>query len=105
MTKENIEEMLNNIGIEYRYHHFETEEAIEPPFMVWLIPGYDNFPADGMTYYSAAALNIELYTDFKDFGLESEIENVLNRYEIFWDKKETYIESENMYEVLYEMEV
>lgn len=105
MTKGKIEEMLNGIGIEYRYHHFETDEAINPPFICWIVPGTNNFSADGEVYLNATELNIELYTDQKNFELESMVEEQLNKNGIFWNKSETYIESEKMYEVLYEMEV
>jgi hypothetical protein len=105
MTREQIEHMLDGTEIEYRYHHFETEEAVNPPFICWLIPGTENFSADGIVYLNINELNIELYTDQKDFDLERRVEKQLDDNGIFWDKSEVYIESENMYEVLYEMEV
>ncbi|NLK76248.1 MAG: hypothetical protein GX284_00705 [Clostridiales bacterium] len=105
MKKEQIEEMLEKMGIEYRYHHFEESEAVNPPFICWLIPGSDNFAADGKTFFKVDKLDIELYTDSKDTELEQKVEQVLEDYGIYWEKTETYIESENMYEVLYEMEV
>lgn len=104
MTKKQIEEMLNNTGIEYRYHHFEADEAINPPFICWLITGTDNFLADGKVYLIINELNIELYTDEKDFELEKNVEKQFDEHKILWNKTETYIESENMYKVLYEME-
>ena len=50
-------------------------------------------------------LNIELYTDEKDPELEDGVEAVLNAHEIFWNKSEVWIESEKLYEVLYQMTV
>ena len=50
-------------------------------------------------------LNIELYTDKKDVELEETVEAVLDRHGIFYVKSEVWIESENLYEVLYQMEV
>ena len=50
-------------------------------------------------------INIELYTDQKTEELEEKIEAALQKRGIGWSKAETYIEEENMYEVLYEMEV
>ena len=46
-----------------------------------------------------------MYTDRKAPTLEEEIEAVLTQHEIFFTKTETYIESEKLYEVLYEVEV
>lgn len=103
MTKEQIEEILNQIGLEYRYHHFEEDEAVPPPFICWLIPDSNNFAADGKVYFQSDRVYIELYTDLKDFELEKKVETVLDQKEIFWEKSEEYIESEKMYEVLYEL--
>lgn len=105
MSKEQIEEILNEVGLPYRYHHFEVEEAVEPPFICWIIPDSQNFAADGKVYFNSNNVNIELYTDFKDFELEENIENILEQKEIFWEKTELYIESEKMYEVLYELNI
>ena len=36
MTRERIEAILDVLEIEYRYHHFEECEAVNPPFMLQL---------------------------------------------------------------------
>lgn len=105
MTRDLIEEILEEVGLPYRYHHFETDEAVEPPFICWIVPGSQNFAADGKVYFKTDNVNIELYTDFKNQELEEMIENVLEQKEIFWEKTEVYIESEKMYEVVYELSV
>ena len=56
-------------------------------------------------YFKVNRLNIELYTDKKDVELEETVEAVLDRHGIFYGKGEVWIESENLYEVLYQMEV
>ena len=45
----------------------------------------------------------ELYTDKKSPKLEKRIEKVFTDHEVFYQKSETWIESERMYEVLYEL--
>ena len=50
-------------------------------------------------------LDIELYTDRKSPDTEQIIEDVLTEYQIFYKKSEIWIESERLYEVLYEVEV
>lgn len=105
MTKLEIEQLLDKTGIEYRYHHFEVAEAIDPPFMVWYLPGSDNFAADGRVYFRIDKMNLELYTDQKDFKLEKRVEQVLLEAGLYWDKTESFLDEEQMYEVLYEMEV
>ena len=43
--------------------------------------------------------------DVKNPELENQIEEVLKRHKIYYTKSEVWIESEKLYEVLYEMEV
>lgn len=105
IEKEKIEQILKETRIPFRYHHFETDEAVNPPFICWLSPGSDNFSADGKVYHRADEVDIELYTDERDFELEEKIEAILDKNELFWNKTELYIESENMFETLYELEV
>ena len=52
-------------------------------------------------------VHIELYTDRKDLTAEQRVEAVLDRHGIFYNRSETWIESEQLYEVLYyfDMEV
>ena len=80
-------------------------EAPAPPFHVFLYPKADNFAADGIAYFKINQLDIELYTDLKQPELEETIEAVLLKHGIFYAKSEVWIESEKLYEGLYEMEV
>ena len=67
---------------------------------------YENtFSADNLAYFSCKQLDIELYTDKKQPELEEQVESVLSQHEIYYTKTETFIDSEELYEVLYEMEV
>ena len=67
-------------------------------------PGSRNFGADGRVYYKINQVNVELYTDLKNPDLENRLETVLDRHGIFYDKTELWIESEKLYEVLYQFE-
>ena len=49
-------------------------------------------------------VHIELYTDLKDLAVEQQLEDVLDEHGIFYNKSETWIESEKLYEVLYTFE-
>ena len=48
---------------------------------------------------------MELYSNQKDFKSESQIESVLERNEIVYNKTEEYISSEKMFEQVYEFEL
>ena len=97
--------MLAEMNLPYAYDHFIEGESPDPPFLVFLYPGSNHFAADGKVYFKVNRLNIELYTDKKDVELEETVEAVLDRHGIFYGKSEVWIESENLYEVLYQMEV
>ena len=97
--------MLAEMNLPYAYDHFVEGESPDPPFLVFLYPGSNHFAADGKVYFKVNRLNIELYTDKKDVELEETVEVVLDRHGIFYGKSEVWIESENLYEVLYQMEV
>ena len=105
MTYEQVAEMAEETGLPVAYDHFAEGESPEPPFIVFLYPKANNFAADGKVYYKIKRLNIELYTDLKDVELEEKVEAVLDSHGIFYAKSEVWIESERLYEVLYEMEV
>ncbi len=105
MTHQEVLKMMDEMKLPYAYHHFVEGESPEPPFLVFLYPNSDNFAADGMVYFKVNRLNIELYTDLKDVELEETVEAVLDKHGIFYKKSEVWIESENLYEVLYQMEV
>ena len=103
----NILAMLRELKLPFAYDHFAEGEAPEPPFICYLVPGSNNFAADGRVYFKINEYHIELYTDEKSPALESSLESVLDNHGIFYNKSETWIESEKLYEVLYtfEMEV
>ena len=97
MTHQEVLEMMNEVKLPYAYHHFVEGESPDPPFLVFLYPGSDNFAADGKVYFKVNRLNIELYTDLKDVELEETVEAVLDEHGIFYEKSEVWIETENLY--------
>lgn len=99
--------LLGEMEIPFAYDHFAEGESPGPPFICYLLPGSNNFSADGRVYYKISEVHIELYTDLKDLSVENTVESVLDSHDIFYQKTEVWIESEKLYEVLYtfEMEV
>lgn len=105
MTHEEVVAMVAEIGVPYAYDHFAEGESPDPPFLCFLYPQENEFGADNVVYFTTNTLDIELYTDAKDPELENQIEEILTAHEIFYHKSEVWIESERLYEVLYEMDV
>lgn len=108
MNREQIEEMLKKVEVPFRYHHFTQKEMkeIPLPIIVWNVPGTDNFFADGQVYKKIRKLDIEIYADEKDWELEEKLEKVLDENGITWEQTASeWLQSESMWESLYEMEV
>ena len=105
MTYQEFCKIIKETGLPFAYHHFAEGESPEPPFLIFLSSGENNFSADNYMYFSFKKLNIELYTDRKSPETEKKVEEILKKYQIFYNKSEIWIESEKLYEILYEMEV
>lgn len=105
MTIEDFVGILDGTGIPFAYDHFAEGESPEPPFICYLLPGSDNFAADGQVYFRISEVRVELYTDRKDPETEAKVEAVLDAAGIFYNKSEIWIQSEKLYEVLYSMEI
>ena len=97
--------ILQEIQLPFAYDHFAEGESPEPPFICYLIPGSDNFAADGKVYHKVGQVHIELYTDSKDPAVEEKVTAVLDSHGIFYDQTETWIDSEKLYEVLFSFEI
>ena len=104
MKYDDIIEMLEETGIPFAYDHFAEGESPDPPFITFLLPGSNNFAADGRVYMKINEVHIELYTDEKNPETEALVEDVLDEHEIFYEKTEVWIESEKLYEILYSFE-
>ena len=105
MTYEEICEMVQEIGLPFAYHHFAEGESPSPPFLLFLSPGEHTFGAGDLMYISFKKLDIEIYTDEKSPETEERVEEILHQHNIYFTKTELWIESERLYEVLYETEV
>lgn len=93
--------LLKSTGLPVAYHHFTTPPT--PPYLAYLFAYSDNFGADNRVYSKASNYQVELYTVKKDLASEALLENALDAAEIYWEKSETYIESEKLYQVIYEI--
>ena len=93
--------IVQEIGYPNAYDHFAEGESPELPYILYLVPESNNFAADNYAYFKINEVHIELYTDRKDLAAEQKVEAVLDRHGIFYNRSETWIESEQLYEVLY----
>ena len=105
MTYDEVITMLEEAGLPLAYDHFAEGESPEPPFLVFLYPGTDNMFADDTVYQNNDTPTTEIYTDAKDPETEVQIENILIAHALPYEKSEVWIESEKMYEVLYQTQI
>ena len=105
MTYRDVKTMVQSIGLPFAYYQFTADTAVAPPFICFYFDESDDEPADNMNWAKIRTLYIELYTDAKDFELESTVETVLANNDQFFTRSETYLDSERMMMVSYEMQV
>lgn len=105
MTYEEITTMIDETGIPAAYYQFTQETAKPPPFICYFYPRHNDLYADNVNYAHIEELDIELYTDNKDFELEALVESILTAHELSFTTEESYLDSESMYMKTYRMEV
>ena len=104
MTLKEIADMVKTIAeaaqLPWVKHHFA--EPQEPPYLIYMITR-DDFYADDSNYQKIATVAIEYYFDEEDPETQQTIEENLPAAYTVSDPY--YLESEKMYEIIYEMEV
>ena len=94
-------ELLSTLNLPLSYHHFSKPQ--KPPFMVYFSPGAENFEADNKVYQKKNIFFVEVYSPVKDLKIEERIEKLFDENEIVYEKRETYISTESLYQVVYEI--
>lgn len=105
MTYKEVANVVKSFGLPFAYYSFPEGTAQAPPFVCYFYVDSNDVFADDTNYQAVRPLNIELYTDTKDFELESQIETILKANNLTYHKQEAYINSERMWQIAYEMEV
>ncbi len=105
MTYRQVATMINSIGIPYAYYQFPDGTGQACPFICFFFSDSNDLAADGTNYQKIRTLNIELYTDNKDFSLEETVETVLNSNGLVYDRSESYLDSERMFMVVYTTDI
>lgn len=105
MTYKEVATMINSIGIPYAYYQFPDGTAQACPFICFFFSDSNDLAAENTNYQKIRLLNIELYTDNKDFALEETVETVLNSNGLVYDRSESYLDSERMFMVVYTTDI
>lgn len=105
MTIEEINQMVESIGLPCTYYEFPEGTQQAPPYIAWFLASDNDMYADNENYADIEQLNIELYTSIRDFELEAQVEEVLRAKGFTWRKEPGEIPSEKMHQTAWEMEV
>jgi hypothetical protein len=106
MNLTELKTILEATGYPVAYYHFlesENNPLPTPPFIVYLVTNSDHFTADDSIYMPINDVQIELYTDYKDLDAEKRLEDVLNANDIPYATSEIFIDSEQMFQKIYEV--
>ena len=55
-------QILSEMALPFAYDHFAEGESPNPPFICYLLPGSDNFSADGRVYYKVSEVHTQQST-------------------------------------------
>lgn len=106
MTLAELVTILKSTGFPVVYSHFtatESNPAPDPPFITYLVSYSSNMAADNKVYKKIDNIQIELYTNKKDLQAEKKLEDLFYLNELFYQTTETFIESEKIYQKIYEV--
>ena len=105
MTPQQVNIMLETIGVPVAYYQFKEGTGQQPPFVCFFYGDNNDVIADNSNYVKVERLFVELYTDEKDFALESKVEKTLNDHDIVFVKSQDYIDTERMHVTVYESDI
>ena len=103
MTLEELKTRCKNAGFKYAYGQFK--KTTEPPHLVAIATGTNNFMADNKVYLKDLPIQLDYTYLVKDLEMQNKIEDeILN--DIAWNKSdETYLSDEDVWQVSYFFEI
>lgn len=105
MTINELNTVLDGIGIPFAYQAFPATEAPEMPFIVYMELGSDNFGADNIVWHSARRIEVDLLCKTRNLTLESQIETALNDTGIYWERELDHNDDEACFVTTYIFEI
>lgn len=109
MTLAQLYQLLLQTGKPVFYSHWSPSqqypECPSTPFICYWVPESPNFLADDQTYIKQDYVEIELYTDKKDLVAEADLEQILDDNNIPYTSTEIWIDTEQLFEKIYEVEL
>lgn len=101
MTLAELKTQLETTGYPVAYQTFR--DAPQMPFMTYYEAFTDNMSADNHVHKKVGVIRIELWTNTKDTVAEAKVEQALA--DLFWNNTQTYIEAEDCFRTIYEINI
>ena len=103
MSYEELLSILAPGGIPWAYHHWDAPPP--PPYGVYLDGPYDPFYADDRNYLNVRTIRLEVYSTARDPALDEKVEAALDGAGLTYEADFEWLESESLYESIFEIEV
>ncbi len=103
MTLAELFQKLKSIGYPVSYGFFAV--PVSPPYLIYQFAYNNDFMADSQNYLEISNFQVELYTDTKDLAAEKAVQDKLQELKLPYFKIETYLDSERLYQVIYEIQL
>ena len=105
MKREDVYAMVQSIGLPCAYYQFPDNTPQAPPFVCWFFSVNTDVFAENENYVDKEVLNIELYTESRDFEQEQAVEAVLKAGGFTYAKEANRVDAEKIWQISYESEV
>ena len=103
MTYMEIIAGMESIGLPCAYHKWSKAPSL--PYMVILHTDNGDMTADNHNYLDIGNYRLELYTAIKHPPTEKKVEQWLKDHRILYEKTEVFLDSEDMFQVVYEIQL
>lgn len=109
MDIKGLKAVLDSTKLPVTYHSWKSSDPNnpppQPPYIIFMLKNSDNTGADNRVYYKRNYYNIELYTNKKDIAAEQKLEDAFDSASIYYEKTESYIDEEKMFDISYKIEI
>lgn len=103
MTYQELFSSLETLGYPVAYDTFKKQQ--KTPFITILYKNNDDLMADDINYVDIKNFQVELYTEKYYPPVEKEIETLFKNRGITYEKFQTYLKKDNLYQTVYRIKI
>lgn len=103
MTEEELCTLLKTLGFPVAYSAFNKPATL--PFITYQFSGSADLMADNKNHAPISNYVVELYAKKKDLVSETDVENLLKSNNLPFVKREFFIDSEKILQIIYEIQL